>query len=74
MKENEYDDPPWIIGRISVCNEMMQRRQKDVLSNIMKTYINHMQQHYAITNKLYNDGTKTEQGLAFVVYIENVNT
>ena len=38
------------------------------------TYQNHLQQHNVDTYKLHNDGSKTEQGLAFAVYSENFDT
>ena len=28
MNENEYDELPWITGRISICNEMMHTSKK----------------------------------------------
>ena len=75
MKENEYDDPSWITGRISICNKMTQYKKKDVLTNIMtKLYQVYIQQHNADTYKLYTDGSKTEQGVAFVVYSEKFST
>ena len=75
MKENEYDDPPWITGRISICNEMTQYIKKEVPTNILRNiYQNHIQQHNANTYKLYTDGSKTEQGVAFAVYSEDFST
>ena len=42
--------------------------KRDVLTNIMKNiYQNNVQQHNADAYKLYNDGSKTEQKVAFAV-------
>ena len=51
MNENEYNDPPWITGRISIYSEMTQYIKKDIPADIMKNiYQNHIQQHNADTN------------------------
>ena len=68
MKENKYDDSPWITWRISICIETMQCSKKDILTNIMKNiHHKHIQQHNAYTYKLYTDGSKTKQWAAFAV-------
>ena len=54
MKENEYDDPPWMPWRTSICTEMTQYIKKYVQTNIIKyiyvydniyIYQNQVQQH-----------------------------
>ena len=73
MKEKEYDDPPCITGRKSICNEMTQYIKKDIPTNIMKNiYQNHIQQHKDDTYKLHTDCSKTEQGVAFTVYSDYI--
>ena len=57
LKENKYDDPPWVTGRISVYNERTRNIKKDVSLNILKKiYLSHVQQHNADTYKLCING------------------
>ena len=54
---------------------MTQYIKKYVPTKIMKNiYQNHVQQHNTDTYKIYTDGSKTEQGVAFAVYSENFST
>ena len=54
---------------------MTQYIKKHVPTNIMKNiYQNHVKQHNINTYKIFTDGTKTEQGVAFAVYSENFST
>ena len=69
MKENEYDDSPWITGKISIYNQITQYIRKDVPTYFMKKiYQDHEQQHNTDVHKIYTDGSKTKQGVAFAVY------
>ena len=75
MKEDERNDPPWITGRISICNEMMKYTKKDTPTNFMKNmFLDHVQEHNINSYKIYTDGSKTEQGVAYAIYSENFNT
>ena len=75
MKENEYENPPWITGKISICNKMTQYIKKYVPANIMKNiYQKHVQQYNTDTYKIYTDVSKTEQRVSFAVYNKNFST
>ena len=71
-KENMQANPPWITKNISVCKEVSQYVKKDIPAQIMKNmFLCHMREHDNSTYKLYTDGSKTEQGVAYGIYSEN---
>ena len=77
MKENEYNDPPWVHWRLFVRNEVTQYIKKAAQqswTNINNIYLNQMQQHNVDTCRLYTNDSKTEWGVAFAIYSEIFTT
>ena len=73
-KEHAPDYPPWELGGISSCQDIMQIAKRDVNPNILKiNFTAHIQSHDHSHFTAYTDGSKTESGVAYAFTASHAN-
>lgn len=64
--------PPWLINSINICEEISSIGKKNIHHNILhQAFMHHLQSHVGSTI-LYTDGSKTDEGVGYAVYGEQV--
>ena len=67
------DIPPWKIGTPQICSKLynMSKMKQDTPLHLKQSAIEHINEHRG-HHMLYTDGSKTQEGVGFAVYGENL--
>ena len=67
-------NPPWDVKEIIVCKDMSKLIKREVPAMILKNmYLCHQREHEMGSYKILTYGSKTENGVAFAVYSEQLS-
>ena len=67
--ENPPENPPWICGRLTVCKDVTTLVKREVPPMTLKLiHQGHIREHSYDSYRIYTDGSKTNQGVAYAIY------